>query len=107
MASCPRNSSLLRPASDFLYYSEREEIRRRVMETNPPLCVWCQEPLGDWRSDRPFTADHVVTRRAGGLYCEENLVPSCKPCNNDRGDLSVLQYMHKRAARAARAAAKS
>lgn len=99
MATCPRNHAFLRPTLDFLFYSERDHIRKRVFAANVPLCVWCQESVGDWRSDNPFTADHIVNRHAGGMYSEENLTLACKACNSDRGGLSVLQYMHKRALR--------
>ncbi len=96
---CPRNFNVLRPNQDFLYYHERDDIRRRLFETNVQLCVWCQEIVGDWRSDNPFTADHVISRHCGGPYSLENLVLACKTCNTDRGDLSILSYMHKRALR--------
>lgn len=98
--SCPKNMSATRANADFLYYSERDEIRKELFRTNLPFCVWCQEEVGDWRSARPFTADHVVNRHDGGAYTLDNLALACGPCNGDRGGLGLLGYLLKRAARA-------
>ncbi|MDW9478674.1 hypothetical protein GOB57_08145 [Sinorhizobium meliloti] len=100
--ACPRDKSyvFLRPKQDFLFYFERDDIRNELFANNVPLCVWCQETVGDWRSNRPFTADHIENRHTGGAYSLDNLALACKNCNTDRGSLSVLAYMHKRALRA-------
>lgn len=50
-------------------------------------CGWCGAP-GD-------TIDHIVPRARGGRHEWENVVTSCRPCNNDKGsdepDLSLLR----------------
>lgn len=97
--SCPKNASATRANTDFLYYTERDDIRKQLFAVSLPFCVWCQEEVGDWRSKRPFTADHVVCRQQGGAYTLDNLALSCGPCNSDRGSLSVLAYSLKLAHR--------
>lgn len=100
MATCPRNKGNLPDArSDFLNWRERDLVRQAVFDRDAPFCVWCAEEVGDHLSDSYYTVDHVETRMAGGPYMSENLVLACKACNLDRGSLSILQYMMKRAAR--------
>lgn len=41
-------------------------------------CGWCGLP-GD-------TVDHIVPRSRGGRHEWDNVVTSCLPCNNDKGD---------------------
>lgn len=89
----------LRPTSDFLYWSERDAIRKEVFARDLPFCVWCQVELGDHRSDSYYSADHVIPRSEGGWYHPDNLVLSCQPCNKERGNRSILQYMVFRAQR--------
>lgn len=97
MNACRSNSTGLKPTTDFLFWSERNDIRKQVFERDPPLCVWCDEVVGDHRSDNYFTVDHIILRRDGGPYSADNLVLSCKRCNTERGDMSVLQFMAHRA----------
>lgn len=98
MGACPKNNGhLVGPRSDFLNWTERDEIRKSVFARDVPFCVWCGEELGDHRSKLYYTVDHVETRAEGGPYAPDNLVLSCKPCNLERGSLSILQYMVHRA----------
>lgn len=98
MSGCPRIATTgSRATTDFLFWSERDEIRRSVFEAGPPLCVWCYNPVGDFRSGRYYHVDHVTPRVQGGPYHPENLVLACKGCNADRGSDSVLTYLARRA----------
>jgi 5-methylcytosine-specific restriction endonuclease McrA len=102
--ACPKNKpkgSFVSPRYDFLFYSEAYAIREKLFARDVPLCVWCQETIGNWKSDNPFTADHVVTCQSGGAFVLDNLVMACGACNSGRGSLSVLAYMVKRADAAA------
>ncbi|MBX4870598.1 HNH endonuclease [Rhizobium bangladeshense] len=87
----------MKATTDFLGWSERDAIRTAVFARDVPLCVWCQEVVGDHRSDRYYHVDHVTPRSEGGPYCTDNLVLSCKNCNAARRNLSVLQFMALRA----------
>lgn len=90
----------LRATSDFLYWTERDAIRQSVFDRDPPLCIWCHRTVGDHRSESYFTVDHVRPRRSGGAYQPDNLVLSCRACNIDRGDRSILEYLAARLASA-------
>jgi 5-methylcytosine-specific restriction endonuclease McrA len=99
MSGCPKNSSVgLSAKTDFLFWSERDEIRRVIFDRDPPLCVWCHARLGDHRSARYYQADHIEPRSAGGAYEQDNLCLSCKPCNTERGSKSILQFLVSRVA---------
>jgi 5-methylcytosine-specific restriction endonuclease McrA len=39
----------------------------------------------------PFTIDHVIPKRSGGLDTWENLVCACISCNNKKGDRTPEQ----------------
>jgi len=97
--ACPFNVSDHKAHLDFLGYFEREEIREKVFARDPPFCVWCNDKLGNWRSENPFSVDHIVPRSKGGLFCLENLVLSCKPCNSSRGNRGVIHNLLARARR--------
>lgn len=102
MSACPKNSQIgLRATTDFLYWSERDAIKKSVMLRDPPLCVWCHRDIGDHRAEFEASMDHVMPRHEGGAYDPDNLVPSCKPCNIERGAMTVLQYLAHRAKQAA------
>jgi 5-methylcytosine-specific restriction endonuclease McrA len=52
--------------------------RATILATHPP-CHWgCGRPA--------TTADHLIPRSQGGTHDLANLVPSCLPCNQSRGD---------------------
>lgn len=93
MRACLKNTLGLSARCDFLYWAEREEMRKAVFERDPPFCVWCGVSVGDHRHDRPFTVDHIIPFSMGGSYEPNNLVLACGPCNSRRGNMSVLQYM--------------
>lgn len=97
MNACRSNTTRLKATTDFLFWSERDSIRKQVLDRDPPFCVWCHEEVGDHRSGNYPTMDHIELRRDGGAYSPDNLVASCKRCNTERGDMSVLQFMAYRA----------
>lgn len=88
-----RNTTGLRANGDFLYWHEREEIRKAVFQRDPPFCNWCGVPVGDFKHDTPYTVDHIIPFALGGAYTPDNLVLSCSPCNNRRGHKSILMFM--------------
>lgn len=62
---------------------------------NPPnpngkyTCHYC---LKDFRN---ITLDHKNGRGGRLLTEDRNIVPACKPCNSDKGDIKYLQYLKK------------
>lgn len=47
-------------------------------------CAYCQRKLLKYKI--PITLDHIIPKSRGGSNTPENLVTSCKPCNNKKGD---------------------
>ncbi|RYD21659.1 MAG: HNH endonuclease [Spirochaetia bacterium] len=99
MGKCPKNhEGGLTAKSDFLTWSERDEIRKAVFDRDPPICVWCHVRLGGHRSPNYYSADHVTPRREGGPYHADNLVLSCQPCNHARGSDTIIGFLARRQA---------
>lgn len=80
-------------AEPFLPAATDEEIRRerakaRELRRSPwwkrrlaeGKCHWCEQrfPAGE------LTMDHVIPLVRGGKSTKNNLVPSCKECNNKK-----------------------
>lgn len=51
-------------------------------------CVYCGEKL----KKETRTLDHKYPRCWGGISIPDNLVPSCKKCNSDKGNMTEEQY---------------
>lgn len=51
-------------------------------------CFYCGRTL----NDRNRTLDHMYPRHWGGITIPENLCPCCKKCNNEKGDMTLIQY---------------
>jgi len=50
---------------------------------------------GDWEDATRFNLDHVVPRSACGATNIRNLVWSCQPCNQRKGDRPVRQFLRE------------
>ncbi len=56
------------------------------------VCYYCGCEL----KDKNRTLDHMYSRCWGGISIPDNLIPSCKNCNQDKKDMSYEQFMqHK------------
>ena len=75
----------LRPVhvSEFIHYKWNVGII---------LCAYCNKVLT--RSN--LTRDHVTPIASGGTNHQDNLVPCCRECNNEKGDMSLLEFLYKR-----------
>ncbi len=74
------------------------------------FCHWCQRddmilkgtPEGG-NEKNVVTLDHLIpTSRGGALYDPENVVPSCKRCNNLRAQMGQTERQYKKKARNAK-----
>ncbi len=55
-------------------------------------CCYCGEKL----TNKNRTLDHMYPRRWGGISIPENLLPSCKKCNQDKKDMTYQQFQEWR-----------
>ena len=56
-------------------------------------CAYCGK--GDWDGATRFNLDHVVPRIAGGADNVRNLVWSCQPCNQRKGERPVEAFLRE------------
>lgn len=56
-------------------------------------CAYCGK--GDWENATRFNLDHVVPRSAGGADNVRNLVWSCQPCNQMKGERPVEAFLRE------------
>lgn len=48
-------------------------------------CIYCGQPAAH--------ADHFISIAAGGLHCQENLVPACVRCNESKGRRDPFEWI--------------
>ena len=63
------------------------EVREYVFTNWGRNCVYCD------KQDVPLNLDHVHAQSQGGSDRVSNLVPSCIPCNQRKGDSDVLEFL--------------
>lgn len=57
------------------------------------VCQYCGGPLTlQGSGDKSITFDHVIPRAKGGKHSFDNVVASCKPCNNKKGDTQSSKW---------------
>lgn len=59
-------------------------------------CVACGEPAyvgGTPRANSTFNLGHVQAKATGGVYCVCNLLPLCRQCNHDMGDVTMTDIL--------------
>lgn len=58
MTTCPRVvTNGMRAQTDFLTWSERNDVKQAVMRRDLPLCVWCHSRVGDHRAELEASMD--------------------------------------------------
>lgn len=53
------------------------------------ICFYCKK---DFLNDQ-MTVDHMIPQERGGPTITNNLVPSCKKCNNAKANMTTEQYL--------------
>lgn len=75
-----------------------EKAMRAAHNNYGSSCFYCGRPMtADSPSDL-FTRDHVQAASLGGTDDLHNLVFCCRPCNEDKGILSIAVYHPRRSA---------
>jgi 5-methylcytosine-specific restriction endonuclease McrA len=64
---------------------------RRFLRTGTAKCWYC--------GDRADTGDHAIPRSRGGPDGVLNVIPACRPCNEDKGNMNVEEFRLYRMAR--------
>lgn len=74
------------------------EKREHLAKRQRNRCYWCKEQMSR-KSGHPrqCTLDHIVPRSVGGGGAIENLVASCRTCNEARGSTPHFDYAISRA----------
>ncbi len=75
-------------------HQRREKLKARDLRSSP----WWKNQLGKgvcYHCDRRFhpselTMDHLIPIARGGQSTKGNVVPSCKPCNTQKGYKTAL-----------------
>lgn len=73
-------------------YSVGANRRKEIMDKSNGQCVL----LGGRCTGEATTLDHWVPRSKGGSNKTGNLRPSCKNCNEDKGDMTPEEWWTKR-----------
>jgi 5-methylcytosine-specific restriction endonuclease McrA len=63
-------------------HQSRALSRKNIMMRDKYTCQYCHKVL----NSAELTLDHVIPRSRGGETSWENLVASCNPCNNRKGN---------------------
>lgn len=67
---------------------ELRKTRWWQQKTGPGLCYYC----GRKTTFKALTMDHLVPLARGGRSTKDNLVPSCKKCNNRKKSMLPLEW---------------
>ncbi len=54
-------------------------------------CEYCRIPF----IYRPATADHIVAQKHSGTDERNNIIASCEPCNQTKGDMPIMLFRRK------------
>ena len=66
------------------------KLRPKLLSEFDGRCAYCDIEL----ADQQMNIDHVVpiNKTSAGLHMYGNLVPSCRPCNSAKKNLSLIQF---------------
>jgi len=69
--------------------ARRDRFRRTIAKDRPECHHHCGNPI-DYKANhlhpRSFTIDHLIPIAKGGPDTLDNCVPSCRQCNQAKGD---------------------
>ena len=71
----------------------RRHLREYIAAQWKHRCAYCGK--GTWEDATRFNLDHVKPRRAGGADNIRNLVWSCQPCNQRKGERPVHEFLQE------------
>ncbi len=71
----------------FLNFTQAKLSRENIFLRDGYECVYCGES-----NRKLLTLDHVHPRSKGGKDSWENLVTACKKCNNEKDNLTIMEW---------------
>ena len=77
---------VLKISRDVSFRKVMTEITYQIKGKN--RCCYCREKIGK----DEVTIDHMYPQEFGGPTITNNMLPSCKKCNNEKGSLNTSQY---------------
>ena len=80
----------------------RTNLRAAVLLRDNNKCVYCGRP----GKRTPLELDHVIPKADGGTDRYDNLVASCIPCNRDKNNSPLEEFLKRRPAKLAEIRAK-
>ncbi len=80
--------------------NKSSELRKRMVANFEFVgmkfhCIYCGG-LSGCSSDRLMTVEHLMPKNILGSCRKENLAPSCKACNEDKGCLTHFEYVQSK-----------
>lgn len=89
----PNNSKGAFIEDSILKISREISFRRVMTEITYQIkgryrCCYCKEKV----VEEDMTIDHMYPQAFGGPTITNNMLPSCKMCNNEKGNLNTSQY---------------
>lgn len=88
--SCAHCGAFLQFLSKSDKYGSKEN-KREIWHATKGHCCYCGSALNPFEPGMWHT-EHIVARKKGGSDETENLFPSCKHCNTQKGTKSVEEY---------------
>lgn len=71
------------------YLASKAYIKRMAFRREQGRCFWCE-------AETPYkqgTVDHIETKSSGGKRSVENVVYSCRPCNEKRAAMTATSFL--------------
>jgi len=59
------------------------------VKIDPNVCYYCKCNLDDYSR----TTDHLIPESQGGIRSNSNKVPSCRDCNQLKGDMTPDEFL--------------
>ena len=73
-----------------IYTNSELTIIKNFKKSNPHICAYCNKSIP---STETVTIDHKIPVCKGGKTIPENLTISCYPCNREKDDMTVEEYV--------------
>lgn len=63
-------------------------LKHQIVVQQGHRCYYCKRAM----KSKDFTLDHLIPQMRGGTDDRDNLVATCKPCNQDKESMTEEEY---------------